>query len=94
MASTYELDKVVGDTLELTMAMLDASAAALLMMADRLDDRRTLLQQLDGVEVEVGVQSRMLETGGLAVYQHPVDWRSDFLAVITNPNMIQSISTG
>ena len=46
-----------------------------------------LLEQLDGVEVQLGDQGRVLETGGLAVYQHPVDWRSDFLAVITNPNI-------
>ena len=30
---------------------------------------------------------RNLDLEGLAVYQHPVDWRSDFLAVITNPNI-------
>ena len=31
--------------------------------------------------------ARVLSLDGLAVYQHPVDWRSEFLAVITNPNV-------
>jgi membrane-bound serine protease (ClpP class) len=46
-----------------------------------------LLAQLDGFEVQVGDRTLALETADLAVYQHPVDWRSDFLAVITNPNI-------
>jgi membrane-bound serine protease (ClpP class) len=46
-----------------------------------------LLAQLDGYQVQLGNQSRVLETSDLALYQHPVDWRSDFLAVITNPNI-------
>lgn len=46
-----------------------------------------LLEQLNGREVEVAGVVRNLDLEGLAVYQHPVDWRSDFLAVITNPNI-------
>ena len=46
-----------------------------------------LLLQADGMTVvlegsELGVQS-----AALPVYHHPVDWRSEFLAVITNPNV-------
>ncbi|NCF17254.1 MAG: nodulation protein NfeD [Haliea sp.] len=46
-----------------------------------------LLQQLDGREVGIGSGTLTLDTAELALYQHPVDWRSDFLAVITNPNI-------
>jgi membrane-bound serine protease (ClpP class) len=46
-----------------------------------------LLEQLNGREVEVAGVPRTLALEGLATYQHPVDWRSDFLAVITNPNI-------
>jgi membrane-bound serine protease (ClpP class) len=46
-----------------------------------------LLAELDGREVEVAGVTRVLSLDGLGVYQHPVDWRSEFLAVITNPNV-------
>ncbi len=46
-----------------------------------------LLEQLDGREVEVGGRRVVLETAGLAVYTHPVDWRSEFLGIITDPNV-------
>jgi len=46
-----------------------------------------LIEKLDGREVTVDGQSQTLATGGLAVYVHPIDWRSEFLAVITNPNI-------
>ena len=46
-----------------------------------------LLSELEGREVEVAGATRKLALEGLAVYQHPVDWRSEFLAVITNPNV-------
>jgi membrane-bound serine protease (ClpP class) len=46
-----------------------------------------LLVQLDGREVEVAGARRTLSTRALAVHEHPVDWRSEFLAVITDPNI-------
>ncbi|MCB1705523.1 MAG: nodulation protein NfeD [Halioglobus sp.] len=46
-----------------------------------------LLVQLDGREVPAGQGTVVLNTADLAVYQHPVDWRSEFLAVITDPNV-------
>jgi membrane-bound serine protease (ClpP class) len=46
-----------------------------------------LLTQIDGRRVLVGDQQLVLQTRNLAVYSHPVDWRSEFLAVITNPNV-------
>jgi membrane-bound serine protease (ClpP class) len=54
------------------------------LMADSVED---LLAQLDGREVEVAGVKRTLALEGAALYQHPVDWRSEFLAVITNPNI-------
>jgi membrane-bound serine protease (ClpP class) len=46
-----------------------------------------LLTQAHGLEVEVGNAVQTLDNEGLAVYHHPVDWRSEFLAVITDPNI-------
>ncbi len=46
-----------------------------------------LLQQVHGREVQVGAGVQTLATDSLAVYQHPFDWRSEFLAVITDPNI-------
>lgn len=48
---------------------------------------RELLGQINGREVEVAGAVRTLELEGLAIHEHPVDWRSEFLAVITNPNI-------
>jgi membrane-bound serine protease (ClpP class) len=49
--------------------------------------QKDLLTQLNGREVEVAGVTRILNMEGVAVYQHPVDWRSEFLSVITNPNI-------
>jgi membrane-bound serine protease (ClpP class) len=46
-----------------------------------------LLEQIDGREVRVGDATQVLGTASLPVHLHPVDWRSEFLAVITNPNV-------
>jgi len=46
-----------------------------------------LLAQSLGTEVKLAAGSRVLDNADMAVYHHPVDWRSDFLAVITNPNI-------
>ena len=46
-----------------------------------------LLAQIDGREVILASRVDTLATQDLAVYQHPVDWRSEFLAVITDPNI-------
>jgi membrane-bound serine protease (ClpP class) len=54
------------------------------LLAPSLDD---LLQAADGREVELAQGSVTLMTAGASRYFHPVDWRSEFLAVITNPNI-------
>jgi membrane-bound serine protease (ClpP class) len=46
-----------------------------------------LMAQLEGRKVDVGERRVVLKTAGLAVYTHPVDWRSEFLGVITDPNI-------
>jgi membrane-bound serine protease (ClpP class) len=54
------------------------------IVADSMAD---LLAQLDGREVQVGEGVRTLATADMELYRHPVDWRSEFLAVITDPNI-------
>lgn len=46
-----------------------------------------LLVQAHGRQVEIGDEVHTLDTSGLTVYRHPTDWRSEFLGVITNPNV-------
>jgi membrane-bound serine protease (ClpP class) len=50
-------------------------------------DEGELLAQLDGREVVLGSGPRTLATAGLTLYLHEVDWRSEFLGIITNPNI-------
>ena len=51
------------------------------------DDLTDLLQQLDGREVNVKGRIITLETKGLVIERITADWRSDLLAIITNPNI-------
>ena len=46
-----------------------------------------LLAQINGREVHVGQRTVKLATQGLAVVQEKPDWRTEFLAVITNPTI-------
>lgn len=50
-------------------------------------DMQALLAQLDGRSVAVDGHSVVLHTSDSTVYYHPIDWRSEFLSVITNPNV-------
>ncbi len=50
-------------------------------------DIRDLLAKLDGREVVVSGEPRRLETSALGVTPVKADWRTQFLAVITNPNV-------
>lgn len=54
------------------------------LMADSVQD---LLENIHGREVTVGPGVQVLDTQGLSLYHHPVDWRSEFLAIITDPNI-------
>lgn len=69
-------------------ASLSAEDALQAGVIDIIADSPTdLLGQLQGREITVRGSVRTLETQGLSIYHHPVDWRSDFLAVITDPNI-------
>lgn len=54
------------------------------IVATSVDD---LLQQVHGREIELDGSAHTMNSETLSVYHHPVDWRSDFLAVITDPNI-------
>jgi membrane-bound serine protease (ClpP class) len=47
-----------------------------------------LLEQIHGFEVKVREQSVSLNTENIHVEVHDPDWRTEFLAVITNPNIV------
>jgi membrane-bound serine protease (ClpP class) len=59
-------------------------AGVIEIVATSVDD---LLRQMDGREVAVNNIPRVLQTAELEVHLHAIDWRSEFLAVITNPNI-------
>ncbi len=46
-----------------------------------------LLRQLNGYEVQINQQSRILETSGRTVTRVEPDWRNRLLSVITDPNV-------
>ncbi len=54
------------------------------VVADNLDD---LFSQLEGREIKVLGSKRRLDMSGLALQAIEPDWRSNFLSVITNPNV-------
>jgi membrane-bound serine protease (ClpP class) len=63
----------------------DALAAQVIdLLASSIDD---LLAQLEGREVQLSDRVVTLSTAQLALYEHPVDWRSEFLAAITDPSI-------
>ncbi len=69
-----------------------ASLSAKDALADNVVDllassREDLLAQLDGREVTLGDTQVTLHTKGIAVHEQAMDWRSRFLAVITDPNV-------
>ena len=69
-------------------ASLPAEDALALGVIDYVaPSRDELLAAINGTEVVVGDSAVVMETVGVDVYEHPVDWRSEFLAIITNPNM-------
>lgn len=54
------------------------------LMADNVDD---LLRQLNGRRIEMENKTVVLNTDDISINRTEPDWRSDFLAVITNPNV-------
>ncbi|MEM1114160.1 MAG: nodulation protein NfeD [Pseudomonadota bacterium] len=59
-------------------------AGVIEIVAESVQD---FLLAADGRQVELGGEQVVIRSADLAVYEHPVDWRSEFLAVITNPNV-------
>jgi membrane-bound serine protease (ClpP class) len=67
---------------------LPASEALKLHVIDVIaDDVTDLLRKIDGRVVKVAGKPARLATAGLAVVTVPPDWRTELLAVITNPNV-------
>ncbi len=50
-------------------------------------DTTSLLRKLDGRIIKLGEAELTLSTSDVDIYHHPIDWRSDFLSVITDPNV-------
>jgi membrane-bound serine protease (ClpP class) len=67
---------------------LPASEALKLHVIDVIaDDVPDLLRKIDGRAVKAAGKPARLATAGLAVVTVPPDWRTELLAVITNPNV-------
>jgi membrane-bound serine protease (ClpP class) len=71
-----------------TAASLPASEALSLHVVDAVaTDVPDLLRQIDGRTVTVNGKPMQLATAGLAVVTAPPDWRTELLALVTNPNV-------
>jgi membrane-bound serine protease (ClpP class) len=71
-----------------TAVSLPASEALKLHVIDVIaDDVPDLLRQIDGRVVKVAGKSERLATAGLEVVTAAPDWRTELLAVITDPNV-------
>ncbi|MDR8363308.1 nodulation protein NfeD [Pseudomonas sp. JL3] len=67
---------------------LSAHEALKLKVVDYVaNDVADLLKQLDGKSLNVAGQTLRLSTAGAALIDHPPDWRTQLLAVITNPSV-------
>jgi membrane-bound serine protease (ClpP class) len=71
-----------------TAASLPASEALKLHVIDAIaDDVPDLLRKIDGRSVRVAGKTDQLMTAGLEIATVPPDWRTELLAIITNPNV-------
>ena len=69
-------------------ASLPASEALSLHVIDVIaDDVPDLLRKIDGREVTVAGKPQRLATAGLDIVTQPPDWRTEFLMLVTNPNV-------
>lgn len=68
-----------------SLSAAEAEAAGVIdLVADDVDD---LLAQLDGRTVTLAGQTRTLATAGAAIDRIEPDWRTNLLALLTNPNV-------
>jgi len=71
-----------------TAASIPASQALELHVVDVIaDDLPDLLRKIDGRTVQVGGRPQTLATAGLAIVAVAPDWRTEFLAIVTDPNV-------
>ncbi len=71
-----------------TAASIPASEALELHVIDAIaDDVPELLRRIDGRTVQVAGRPQTLATAGLQIVAVAPDWRTEFLAVITDPNV-------
>jgi membrane-bound serine protease (ClpP class) len=71
-----------------TAASIPASEALKLHVIDTIaDDVPDLLRKIDGHAVKVAGRSETLATAGLAIVTDAPDWRTELLAIITDPNV-------
>jgi membrane-bound serine protease (ClpP class) len=69
-------------------ASLSASEALRLHVIDAIaNDMPDLLRQIDGRDVWVAGKTERLMTAGLDIVAIPPDWRTEVLAIVTNPNV-------
>jgi membrane-bound serine protease (ClpP class) len=69
-------------------ASLSADEALRLKVVDYVaNDVADLLKQLDGKSLNVAGQTLKLSTAGATLIEHAPDWRTQLLAVITNPSV-------
>ena len=69
-------------------ASLPAAEALSLHVIDAIaDDVPDLLRKIDGLTVTVGGKPQRLATTDLEVVTMPPDWRTQLLALVTNPNV-------
>ncbi|MNI28597.1 hypothetical protein D3C73_823840 [compost metagenome] len=69
-------------------ASLSADEALRLKVVDYVaNDVADLLKQLDGKSLNVAGQTLKLSTAGATLIDHAPDWRTQLLAVITNPSV-------
>jgi len=71
-----------------TAASIPASEALKLHVIDAIaDDVPDLLRKIDGRAVKVGGRAEILATAGLPIVTVAPDWRTELLAIITDPNV-------
>jgi membrane-bound serine protease (ClpP class) len=71
-----------------TAASIPASEALELHVIDAIaEDVPDLLRKIDGHAVKVAGRSEILATAGLQIVTVAPDWRTEFLAIITDPNV-------
>mgnify|MGYP006959935731 CR=1 FL=1 len=69
---------------EIGLVQLRAGRSLIDLVAADLND---LLKQLDGREINIKGRTLVLDTDAMVVERISPDWRSELLAIITNPNI-------